>query len=118
MASVDNSSWDASKAWSAGAASDDPAAFYNGICAGKKAGDPSKQGAHALPHHYHPGDAPNAAGVRNALSRFSSTGGLTNSTAAKAHLDGHMTIIENAEKSGTLPDARALRALHSQEVPG
>ena len=118
MASVDNSAWNANKAWAAGAASDNPAAFYNGICAGKKAGDPSTQGAHALPHHYHPGDAPNAAGVRNALARFSSTGGLTNKEAAKSHLDAHMAVIQKSEKSGNPPDARALRAIHSEETPG
>jgi HK97 family phage prohead protease len=118
MASVDNSAWNANKAWAAGAASDNPATFYNGICAGKKAGDPSTQGAHALPHHYHPGDAPNAAGVRNALARFSATGGLTNKAAAKSHLDGHMAVIEKSQKSGNPPSARALRALHSEETPG
>lgn len=118
MANVDNSAWNASKAWAAGAASDNPAAFYNGICAGKKAGDPSTQGAHALPHHYHPGDAPNAAGVRNALSRLPQTGGLTNAGAAKSHLEAHMNIVKAAEQSGKPQDARALRALHSEETPG
>jgi ATP-dependent protease ClpP protease subunit len=92
-ASVDNSPWDAARAMHNAANSDNPAAFYNGICAGKKSGDASKQEAHALPHHYHPGDAPNAAGVKNALARFSSTQGLTNSDAAKAHLEAHMRVI-------------------------
>ena len=41
---VDTSPWDASKAWAAGAASDNPAAFYRGICAGRKTGDPSNSG--------------------------------------------------------------------------
>src|SRR5690242_765244 len=48
MANIDFSAWDASKAWAAGAKSSDPAAFYNAICAGKKAGDPKTQEAHAL----------------------------------------------------------------------
>jgi len=93
MADVDNSAWDAAKAWANGAASDDPAAFYNGICAGKKAGDPATQGAHALPHHYHPGDPPNANGTSNALSRLPTTQGLTNAAAAKSHLEAHMKVI-------------------------
>jgi ATP-dependent protease ClpP protease subunit len=92
-AAVDNSPWDADRAMHNAANSDNPAAFYNGICAGKKSGDASKQEAHALPHHYHPGDAPNAAGVRNALARFDSTNGLTNESAAKAHLEAHMKVV-------------------------
>lgn len=67
-ADVDNSPWDASKAWHNGAESDDPEAFYRGICAGKKAGDPSTQAGWALPYKYHPDDPPNAAGVRAALA--------------------------------------------------
>ena len=118
MASVDNSAWDASKAWKAGASSDNPTAFYNGICAGKKAGDPSTQEAHALPHHYKPGDPPNANGVRNSLSRIGQTQGLTNKAAAQAHLDGHMTAIKAAKESGRPVDMRAMRALHADSLPG
>lgn len=92
-ASVDNSPWDAGRAMSNGANSDNPGSFYAGICAGRKAGDPSKQSSWALPHHYHPGDAPNAAGVRNALARFDSTQGLTNESAAHSHLVDHMKVI-------------------------
>lgn len=99
-ATVDRSTWDASKAWAAGAASDDPAAFYNAICAGRKAGDPATQDAHALPHHYAPGDPPNADGVRNSLSRLPQTDGLTNAAAAKAHLEAHMKVISPAAPSG------------------
>lgn len=92
-AEVDSSPWDASKAWHNGAASDDPAAFYKGICAGRKAGDPSTQDAWALPYKYHPGDAPNAAGVRAALSRLSSTKGLTNESEARSTLERLMKQI-------------------------
>jgi len=99
MANVDNSAWDASKAWANGAESDDPEAFYNGICAGKKAGDPKTQAAHALPHHYHPGDPPNAAGVRNSLSRLPQTQGLTNKAQAQSHLDAHMSVIQPASEN-------------------
>lgn len=90
---VDNSPWDASKAWAAGANADNPAAFYNGICAGKKAGDPSTQAAHALPYKYSPSSAPNAAGVRNALARIDQTQGLTNKAQAQALLERLMKQI-------------------------
>jgi len=110
---VDFSPWDANKAWANGAASDDPAAFYNGICAGKKAGDPKTQGAHALPFKYHPGDGPNAAGVRNALARINQTEGLTNKAEAQAKLESAMKEVQAAEakksrvdfarRAGTIP---------------
>ncbi len=96
-AGADESAWDASKAWAAGAAADDPAAFYNGICAGKKAGDPKTQGAHALPHHYRPGDPPNRHGVSAALGRLPGTDGLLNKQAAEEHLKSH----QNAMGSGS-----------------
>ena len=40
---VDNSPWDGSKAMANGAAADDPAAFYERICAGKKDGNPDRK---------------------------------------------------------------------------
>jgi ATP-dependent Clp endopeptidase proteolytic subunit ClpP len=92
-ASVDESTWDASKAWAAGADSDDPAKFYGGICAGRKAGDPSTQAAWALPYKYSPSSAPNAAGVRNALARLDQTQGLTNKPEAEALLKRLMKQI-------------------------
>lgn len=93
-ASADESPWDASRAWANGAASDSPASFYRGICAGEKtAGDPATQAHWALPHHYHPGDPPNAAGVRNAMSRLPQTQGLANAEAAHSHLQAHMHAI-------------------------
>jgi ATP-dependent protease ClpP protease subunit len=97
-AAVDNSQWDGGKAWSNGANSDNPAAFYAAICAGKRSGDKSKQAAWALPHHYHPGDPPNAAGVRAALAslggaRGTGVQGLINRDAAQSHLESHMKDI-------------------------
>lgn len=66
-AKVDDSPWDASKAWHNGAASDDPEAFYRGICAGHHtSGDPSTQTYWALPYRYSPDSPPNAGGVRSA----------------------------------------------------
>ena len=90
---VDNSPWDASKAWHNGAESDDPAAFYGGICAGKKDGDKATQAAWALPYKYHPGDPPNADGVKAALSRLPQTQGLTNEAEAKATLQAAMKKV-------------------------
>ena len=92
-ADVDNSPWDASRAWKAGAASDDPGAFYKGICAGRKAGDPSTQAAWALPYKYSPSSAPNAAGVKNALARLPQTKGLTNHDEAEATLQKAMKAV-------------------------
>jgi HK97 family phage major capsid protein len=116
-AAVDNSPWDAARAWANGAASDDPAAFYAGICAGKKAGDKSTQAAWALPYRYHPSDAPNAAGVKNALSRLPQADGLTNKADAQSLLERLMKQVnpdyEPGSSATTLPSARGASA-----VPG
>jgi hypothetical protein len=105
---VDNSPWDASKAWSAGADSDDPAAFYAGICAGKKAGDKTTQAAWALPYKYTPSSLPNAAGVRNALARLDQTEGLTNKAEAKATLQAAMKKVNpDWEPEGSAGDGPA-----------
>jgi len=90
---ADSTPWDASKAWHNGATSDDPAKFYAGICAGRRAGDPANQSSWALPYKYHPGDAPNAAGVKNALARLPQTEGLTNADEAKATLQKAMKQV-------------------------
>lgn len=91
---VDTSPWDADKAWHNGAASDDPEAFYRGICAGEKdEGDPATQVHWALPYRYTPSSPPNAAGVRNALARLSQTRDLKNTDQARATLEGAMKKI-------------------------
>jgi HK97 family phage prohead protease len=103
--SVDNSAWDGPAAMSAAGKSDHPAAAFRAICAGKKAGDPKTQKAWALPHHKHPGDAPNANGVRNALSSLPKTNGLLNAKAAQHHLEAHLSAI-NAAAAAATPEAR------------
>ena len=120
MATIDWTSWDAAKAWAAGNKSDNPAAFYNAICAGKKKGDPATQEAHALPYRYSPTSAPNAAGVRNALARLSQTQGLTNRSAAETKLKGLMTKIQAAEKNRAAMEmgSRAYRSENPGEIPG
>ena len=111
---VDNSPWDGGKAMAAGAASDDPAAFYAGICAGEKAGDKSTQAAWALPYRYAPGDPPNAAGVKNALARLPQTEGLTNEAEAKKTLQAAMKVVnpdwEPDDSAGT-----SISAAHALE---
>ena len=93
-ASVDNSPWDAAKAWANGAKADDKAAFYAGITAGRRSGEnPDTQAAYALPYRYTPDSAPNAEGVRQALSRLPQAQGLSNEAAAKAKLEGLMKDI-------------------------
>lgn len=104
---VDNSPWDGGKAMSNGANSDDPAAFYKGICAGRKSGDPKLQSSWALPYRYTPDSPPNAAGVRNALARLSQTQGLVNEAEARKTLQAAMRDVnpdyepEDASRSGT-----------------
>lgn len=100
-ASYDDSPWDAARAMHAASAAENPAAAFNAICAGKRDGDPSTQAAHALPHHYHPGDAPNKAGVTAALGRLDSTQGLTNKDAARAHLEAHAKAWDSQSQSRT-----------------
>ncbi len=96
MATVDTTVWDGAAAMSDAAQSDDPAAAYAAICAGRKAGDPSLQSSWALPHHKTPSDGPNVAGVHAALSRIGQAQGLTNRQAAQNHLDSHMAAIDIA----------------------
>lgn len=92
-AKVDESAWDGGTAMANGAAADDPAAFYEGICAGEKAGDKSTQAAWALPYKYYPDDPPNAAGVKAALARLPQTQGLTNGAEAKKTLQAAMKQV-------------------------
>ena len=93
-AAVDNSEWDASKAWHNGTQADDPEAFYRGICAGEKtSGDPATQAHWALPYKYTPASPPNAAGVRNALARLDSTQDLKDPEGSRKKLQGLMKQI-------------------------
>jgi phage head maturation protease len=95
------------------AQSDDPAAAYRAICAGRREGDPAVQSTWALPHHKNPGDPPNADGVRNSESRLPQTEGLTNREAAQRHLDAHMAEIRG---EASADDLAYLAAEHSPEV--
>lgn len=91
---VDNSPWDAAKAWANGAASDNPEDFYRAICAGEKTvGEPGTQDHWALPYRYTPDSAPNAAAVRNALGRLPQTHDLKNPDGVKAKLEGLMKKV-------------------------
>lgn len=114
---VDNSAWDASKAWHAGANSDNPGEFYKAICAGRRAGDPAKQSSWALPYKYSPTSAVNAAGVKAALGRLSSTEGLTNAPEARSKLQGLMKKI-NPEYEPTDLDMSMLQALFVSNLEG
>ncbi len=100
---VDNSTWDGSAAMSSCAGSQTPASCYQSICAGRKSGDPALQSSWALPHHKSAGGPPNAAGVRAALSRLSSTQGLTNTEAARRHLEAHMSAISGSQSKAAPP---------------
>lgn len=91
-ADVDHSDWDGPKAMSQAANSDDPAATFKQICAGRREGDPALEKSWALPYKY-PGKPPNEDGVRNALSRLPQTEGLTNADEAKSKLERLMKQI-------------------------
>lgn len=94
---VDNSEWDGNRAMG----QCDSAADYRKICAGEHTtGEPDQRQHWALPHHYlgrHPD--PNAAGVRNALSRLPQTQNLESAEAARAHLERHMSEIQAASEA-------------------
>jgi HK97 family phage prohead protease len=118
-ASVDSSAWDGPAAMSGCAKMDDPAAYYNAICAGKKAGDPKTQAAHALPHHKKPGDPPNKSGVGAALSMLPQTDGLTNAAAAKAHLQAHQKAINpDYDSSKGMTPGEMRQARSASGTPG
>ncbi len=108
-ADVDNSPWDAAKAWHGGTTADNPEAFYRGIAAGEKnTGDPATQAHWALPYRYTPDSPPNAAGVRNALARLSQTEGLKNASEARAKLEGLMKKINPDYAPGDTLDTQLL----------
>jgi len=87
---VDNSPWDGNAAMG----TCNSAADYRSICAGEHTyGEPDQRQHWALPHHARPGAPPNAAGVRNSLSRLPQTQQLANPGAARAHLEAHMRQI-------------------------
>lgn len=110
-AAVDDSAWDASRAWAAGAASDDPAKFYAAICLGRKSGgDPATQEHWALPYRYSPSSPPNAAALRSILSvlggGMGGAKGLANASAAKAKAVSLMKAVNpdyQAAADGTPP---------------
>lgn len=117
-ADVDNTPWDANKAWHNGATSDDPAAFYKAICAGKKAGDPTKQSSWALPYRYTPSSAPNAAAVRNGLARIDQTQGLINKAKALAKLQKLMRKINPDYNPGNQFNTSPLLAVLAEALKG
>ncbi len=108
-ASMDNSAWDGNAAMSACKT----AADYAAICAGRKAGPPGERGSYALPHHKHPGDAPNVTGTRNALSRLPQ--GLTNAAAARKHLETHMAAVQS-NAAHHAPDLDVVRSGGGMEL--
>lgn len=118
-AAVDESDWDGPHAMSLAAKSDDPAATYKQICAGRREGEPDKQESWALPYKY-PGKPPNRAGVKNALSRLPQTQGLTNADEAKALLQRLMKQINpdyEPDDSAVLPAWLAAHHETADAVP-
>lgn len=120
--SVDNSAWDASKAWANGSNSDDPEAFFRAICAGEKSdGDPKTQAHWALPYKYSPSSPPNKQGVQAALNALAGARGgvqgLKNPSAAKAKLQRIMKQINpDYSAASALAEAWRKRDLITDEV--
>ncbi len=94
-AAADESAWDGNAAMSACTSASD----YASICAGRRNGPADERGSYALPHHKHPGAAPNRAGVSSALGRIDSTQGLTNKQAAEAHLKSHQSAMGSGSQA-------------------
>lgn len=118
-ADVDESPWDASKAWHNGTQSDDPAAFYKAICAGEKTvGDPKTQEHWALPYRYTPSSPPNAAGVKAALARINQTDDLADKEAAQSKLEGLMKKVNPDYKPGDSMDTSLLAEFLSNSLEG
>lgn len=119
-ADVDDSPWDAAKAWHNGTLSKNPEAFYRAICAGEKTtGDPATQAHWALPYRYTPDSPPNAAGVRNALARLSQTQGLKNESEARSKLEGLMKKVNPDYKpSDSIDTALLANALRDALIGG
>lgn len=93
-AAVDNSEWDGNAAMTSAKTASD----YRSICAGEHtSGEPDERSHWALPHHKRPGAPPNAAGVRNALSRLPQTQNLKNRDAVRRHLEAHMASIRGTQ---------------------
>lgn len=113
-ADVDTSPWDGNAAMTEASGASDPAAAFRSICAGEhNAGGPSQRQHWALPHHKHQGSAPNAAGVRNCLSRLPQTQDLKDIQAAQDHLEAHMRAINpdwepSSAAAGGMPQAATL----------
>lgn len=64
-----------------------------------------------MPYKYHPGDAPNANGVRAALARLSSTQGLTNEDQARSKLEGLMKKVNPDYEKSSDVDTHLLQAI-------
>ena len=115
---VDNSAWDGNAAM----AQCEDAACYRAICAGRRAGPPDQRGTWALPHHKTAGGPPNAAGVRNALAQLPKTQGLTNTDAARSHLERHLGAINASALVATaatitIPDLPPVEWFERPPVP-
>jgi HK97 family phage major capsid protein/HK97 family phage prohead protease len=120
-AAVDSSAWDGNKAMG----QCNSAADYRKICAGEHSvGSPDERQHWALPHHYlSQAPTPNAAGVRNALSRLPQTQNLSNAGAARSHLEAHMRTIQGSASSRPPRDGlvralvRGAELRHDGEAP-
>jgi hypothetical protein len=116
-ATVDNSYWDPAAALAGAAASEDPEAFYRGICAGRRPGDPSTQAAWALPYRYAPTLPPNTAGVRAALAQVSAIRDLANPEQARSDLEQAMREVSPGWRPDDI-DTQLLASMFTLSLEG
>lgn len=99
---IDETPWNANDAMTACGSE----ACYRAIAFETNEGTPEQRQHWALPHHKSPGEPPNAAAVRSALGALAGARNanvdLKNESAARAHLEDHMKMINPDWKpSGT-----------------
>lgn len=96
---VDYEVWDREAALGRCAAASNPASAYAAVCAGRRSGDPRLSSAWEFPHHATIEGPPNKNAVARGLAAVDKLPGLTNRSAARRHLEGHMRAIEAAERA-------------------
>lgn len=93
---LDESAFDGNSAMSMCVKSDNPAAAFAAVCAGKTDGDPNTREGWRLPHHMSPNADANIKGVAAALGRLDQAP-INNPEEARKHLEAHQAEIDAME---------------------
>lgn len=106
----DTGPWDGNAAMSKCAQSNDPAAAFAKVCAGKTNDDPATRAGWRLPHHGSPNMPCNIIGVKAALFREPKAP-INNHQDAKNHLDAHLAAYDAYEAAQkAVEDAEVITA--------